>query len=102
MSTIITPAHATSVADDVEQLRKAFSGWGTNEGLIISILSHRTAEQRKHIRETYASTYNEDLLKSLDKELSNDFERLVHLWTLDPSERDCVSDQRSYKKMDQK
>ncbi|MFS7937204.1 putative annexin [Helianthus anomalus] len=89
MSTISVPAHDISVSDDVEQLRKAFSGWGTNEGLIISILTHRNAAQRKQIRETYASTYNEDLLKSLDKELSNDFERLVRLWTLDPSERDA-------------
>lgn len=55
-------------------------GWGTNEDLIISILSHRNAEQRKQIREAYHSTYNEDLLKALDKELSNDFEvTLFHL-----------------------
>lgn len=66
-----------------------FKGFGTNEKLIISILAHRNAEQRKQIRETYASTYNEDLLKSLDKELSNDFERLVLLWTLSPPERDA-------------
>lgn len=89
MSTIIVPAHATSITDDVEQLHKAFSGWGTNEKLIISILAHRNAEQRKQIRESYASTYNEDLLKSLNKELSNDFERLVLLWTLSPPERDA-------------
>ncbi|KAJ9545981.1 hypothetical protein OSB04_025688 [Centaurea solstitialis] len=89
MSTITVPAQAPSVTDDVEQLRKAFSGWGTNEDLLISILTHRNAEQRKHIRETYSATYNEDLLKSLDKELSNDFERLVHLWTLDPPARDA-------------
>lgn len=90
MSTITVPAHGISITDDVEQLHKAFSGWGTNEKLIISILSHRNAEQRKQIRDTYTSTYNEDLLKSLDKELSNDFERLVLLWTLSPPERDAV------------
>ncbi|KAK3019875.1 hypothetical protein RJ639_004183 [Escallonia herrerae] len=89
MSTITVPAQVPSVADDCEQLRKAFSGWGTNEGLIISILAHRNAAQRKHIRETYAETYGEDLLKALDKELSRDFERIVLLWTLDPSERDA-------------
>ena len=49
-------------------------GWGTNEDLIIKILAHRNAEQKKQIREAYAATYNEDLLKALDKELSNDFE----------------------------
>ncbi|KAK2984651.1 hypothetical protein RJ640_006634 [Escallonia rubra] len=90
MSTITVPAQVPSVADDCEQLRKAFSGWGTNEGLIISILAHRNAAQRKHIRETYAETHGEDLLKSLDKELSQDFERIVLLWTLDPSERDAL------------
>jgi len=51
-----------------------FAGWGTNEDLIISILAHRSAEQRKVIRQAYHETYGEDLLKTLDKELSNDFE----------------------------
>ncbi|MFS7974922.1 putative Annexin superfamily [Helianthus anomalus] len=74
MSTIIVPAEVPPVSDDVEQLRKAFEGWGTNEGLIIEILAHRNAEQRKLIRQTYAQTYNEDLLKALDKELTRDFE----------------------------
>lgn len=49
-------------------------GWGTNEDLIISILGHRNASQRKVIRETYAQTFGEDLLKALDKELTSDFE----------------------------
>lgn len=50
------------------------AGWGTNEKLIISILGHRNAAQRKLIRQTYAETYGEDLLKALDKELTHDFE----------------------------
>jgi hypothetical protein len=50
------------------------AGWGTNEALIISILAHRNAAQRKLIRQIYAETYGEDLLKALDKELSSDFE----------------------------
>ncbi|KAI4307381.1 hypothetical protein L6164_030580 [Bauhinia variegata] len=89
MATLKVPAHVPPVADDCEQLHKAFAGWGTNEGLIISILGHRNAAQRKLIRETYAETYGEDLLKVLDKELTNDFEKLVLLWTLDPAERDA-------------
>uniref|UniRef100_A0A7N0V9B2 Annexin n=1 Tax=Kalanchoe fedtschenkoi TaxID=63787 RepID=A0A7N0V9B2_KALFE len=74
MSTLTVPHSVPSVGEDVEQLRAAFSGWGTNEKLIISILAHRNADQRKAIREAYASTYGEDLLKELDRELSNDFE----------------------------
>lgn len=42
--------------------------------MIISILGHRNAAQRKLIRQVYAETYGEDLLKALDKELTNDFE----------------------------
>lgn len=53
-------------------------------------MTHRNAAQRKSIRHAYAEKYGEDLLKSLDKELSNDFERVVLLWTLDPAERDAV------------
>jgi len=55
-------------------LSHIFAGWGTNEALIISILGHRNAVQRKLIREAYNVTYGEDLLKDLDKELSSDFE----------------------------
>ncbi|PWA89577.1 annexin [Artemisia annua] len=89
MSTITVPSEIPPVSDDVEQLRKALEGWGTNEGLIIEILAHRTAEQRKLIRLIYTQTYNEDLLKALDKELTRDFEKIVLLWTLDPAERDA-------------
>jgi len=52
----------------------SFAGWGTNEGLIISILAHRNAAQRNLIRKVYAEAYGQDLLKDLDKELSSDFE----------------------------
>ncbi|XAR48564.1 hypothetical protein NMG60_11031422 [Bertholletia excelsa] len=89
MSTLTVPSPVPPVADDCEQLRKAFAGWGTNEDLIISILGHRNASQRKLIRQTYAETYGEDLLKDLEKELTRDFERLVLLWTLEPAERDA-------------
>ncbi|XP_022984484.1 annexin D2-like [Cucurbita maxima] len=89
MATIKVPEHVPSPAEDCEQLRKAFKGWGTNENLIISILAHRNAAQRSLIRKTYAEMHGEDLLKELDKELSSDFERIVLLWTLEPADRDA-------------
>ncbi|XP_042514283.1 annexin D1-like [Macadamia integrifolia] len=90
MSTLQVPASVPSASQDSEQLRKAFAGWGTNEDLIISILAHRNAVQRKLIQQSYKETYGVDLLKDLDKELSSDFERAVLLWTLDPAERDTI------------
>ncbi|KAM0936119.1 putative annexin [Dioscorea sansibarensis] len=90
MATISVPATLPSPAEDCEQLHKAFSGWGTNEGLIISILAHRTAAQRRVIRDAYFQTYGQDLLKSLDKELTRDFEKAVLTWTLGPAERDAL------------
>lgn len=98
MATLQVPANVPSPAEDADQLHKAFQGWGTNEGLIISILAHRNAAQRNLIRQTYAETYGEDLLKALDKELSSDFERAVLLWTLDPPERDAYLANESTKR----
>ncbi|KAF6176842.1 hypothetical protein GIB67_026529 [Kingdonia uniflora] len=64
-------------------LLKPYRGWGTNEKLIISILAHRNAAQCNLIHKTYAETYEEGLLKSLEKE------REILLWTMDPAEGDA-------------
>ncbi|MCL7033893.1 hypothetical protein MKW94_018579 [Papaver nudicaule] len=98
MATLTVPAHVPTPYEDAEQLKKAFDGWGTNEKLIISILAHRNAAQRKAIREVYTETYGEDLLKSLDKEVTSDFESLLVLWTLDPAQRDATLANRATKK----
>ncbi|PKA60506.1 Annexin D1 [Apostasia shenzhenica] len=90
MATFRASQVVPSPAEDSERLRKAFVGLGTNERAIISILAHRNAAQRRRIRETYQETYGEDLFKSLDKEISGDFERAVLLWTMDPAERDAL------------
>lgn len=99
MATLRVPASVPPADEDCEQLRKAFAGWGTNEALIIKILAHRNAAQRKLIREVYAATYGDDLLKDLDAELSSDFQRAVLLWTLDPAERDALLAYEATKRM---
>ncbi|KAI3978522.1 hypothetical protein MKX01_015697 [Papaver californicum] len=98
MASLTVPSHVPSPLEDCEELKKAFDGWGTNEKLIISILAHRNAAQRKAIRQTYTENFGEDLLKKLDKELTSDFESLLLLWTLDPAERDATLANRATKK----
>jgi very-short-patch-repair endonuclease len=50
------------------------AGWGTNEKLIIDILAHRDAAQRRAIRAAYAETYGEELLRALNDEIHGKFE----------------------------
>ncbi|KAJ4765275.1 Annexin [Rhynchospora pubera] len=90
MATLRVPPAVPSPQEDCEQLHKAFEGWGTNEKLIISVLAHRNAAQRKAIRDAYQATYGKDLLESLLHETHGDFEKIVLLWTLEPSERDAL------------
>ncbi|CAN7068804.1 hypothetical protein BRARA_J02329 [Brassica rapa] len=97
MASLKIPANVPLPEEDSEQLHKAFKGWGTNEGMIISILAHRNAAQRSLIRAVYAANYNKNLLNELDKELSGDFERAVMLWTLEPVERDAYLAKESTK-----
>ncbi|XP_042513057.1 annexin-like protein RJ4 [Macadamia integrifolia] len=89
MATLIAPDNPSPV-EDAEALRKACQGWGTDEKAIISVLGHRNAVQRKLIRQAYEQIYGEDLIKSLESELSGDFEKAVYRWILDPTERDAV------------
>ncbi|KAK8710000.1 hypothetical protein V6N13_145345 [Hibiscus sabdariffa] len=98
MATLKVPAHVPAPSEDAEQLRHAFEGWGTNEQLIIDILAHRNATQRNLIRKTYHEAYGKDLLRSLDEELTSDFERAVVLFTLDPAERDAYLANQSTKR----
>ncbi|XP_073314039.1 annexin-like protein RJ4 [Primulina huaijiensis] len=89
MATLIFPDQPCPVAD-AEALRKACQGWGTDEKAIISILGHRNETQRKLIRQAYEDLYHEDLVKTLESELSGDFEKAVYRWILDPQDRDAV------------
>lgn len=102
MSTITVPVPTPSPSEDSERLRKAFEGWGTDEKSIIKILGHRTAAQRKLIRQSYFQLYEEDILKRLESELSSDFEKAVFLWVLDPAERDAVISHQAIKKWNPK
>ncbi|XP_062382945.1 annexin A4-like [Sardina pilchardus] len=62
---------------DVEVLRKAMKGFGTDEDAIIQLLGSRTSKQRVPMVAAFKTTYGKDLIRDLKSELSGNFESLV-------------------------
>uniref|UniRef100_A0A671RJ70 Annexin n=1 Tax=Sinocyclocheilus anshuiensis TaxID=1608454 RepID=A0A671RJ70_9TELE len=62
---------------DVEVLRKAMKGFGTDENAIIELLGTRSNKQRVPLKAAYKTTYGKDLVSDLKSEVKGDFEDLV-------------------------
>ncbi|CAJ1067326.1 annexin A11a isoform X2 [Xyrichtys novacula] len=74
---------------DVEVLRKAMKGFGTDEQAIIDLLGSRSIKQRSALPRAYKTSYGKDLLKDLHSELSGDFRKLVMATLKTPAEYDA-------------
>jgi annexin A7/11 len=59
-----------------EALRKAMSGFGTDEAAVIACLGNHTCDQRLEIAKAFKTAYGKDLIEDLKSELSGDFERV--------------------------
>ena len=77
------------VDNDCTALRKAMKGLGTDEDLIISILTQRNNEQRYMMRQRYQAIFSRDLIKDLKSELHGNFEDAVIALLDSPYELDC-------------
>ncbi|XP_008277022.1 annexin A5-like isoform X2 [Stegastes partitus] len=74
---------------DVEVLRKAMKGFGTDEQAIIELLGSRSNKQRVPMLRTFKTAYGKDLIKDLHSELSGDFRKLVMAMMKAPAEFDA-------------
>ncbi|XP_026884275.2 annexin A11b [Electrophorus electricus] len=74
---------------DVEVLRKAMKGFGTNEDAIIELLGARSNKQRVPMVKAYKTTYGKDLIHDLKSELTGHFEELVLAMMKTPAEYDA-------------
>ncbi|XP_051523866.1 annexin A11-like [Myxocyprinus asiaticus] len=73
---------------DVEVLRKAMKGFGTDENAIIELLGSRTNKQRVPMVAAYKTTYGKDLVSDLKSELTGNFESLVLAMIKTPTQFD--------------
>uniref|UniRef100_A0A665X7S2 Annexin n=1 Tax=Echeneis naucrates TaxID=173247 RepID=A0A665X7S2_ECHNA len=75
---------------DVEVLRKAMKGFGTDENAIIELLGNRSNKQRVPMVAAYKTTYGKDLVHDLKSELTGNFEKLVLAMMMSPAHFDAA------------
>ncbi|KAL6475797.1 hypothetical protein MHYP_G00168370 [Metynnis hypsauchen] len=74
---------------DVEVLRKAMKGFGTDENAIIELLGNRSSRQRVPMVKAFKTTYGKDLIHDLKSELTGHFEQLVLAMMKSPADYDA-------------
>ncbi|KAM7389070.1 hypothetical protein PAMP_023067 [Pampus punctatissimus] len=62
---------------DAEILHKAMKGIGTDEDVILMLLTSRSNDQRQQIKAAYKKAYGKDLVSALKSELGGLFESLI-------------------------
>ncbi|KAM6897351.1 annexin A11b [Xenentodon cancila] len=82
---------------DVEVLRKAMKGFGTDENAIIEVMGNRTNKQRVPLVAAFKTTYGKDLIHDLKSELTGNFENLVLAMLKSPAHFDASELRESIK-----
>ncbi|XP_069799250.1 annexin A4 [Dendropsophus ebraccatus] len=73
----IKPYSNFNAAEDVQKLRKAMKGMGTDEDAVIDVITNRTIAQRQEIKTAYKTTVGKELEEDLKSELTGHFEKVI-------------------------
>lgn len=93
--TIRRTAAVWNVTEDVQALRAAMKGLGTDEKAIRNILTFRTNQQRLEIAEKYTTELDRNLISDLKSELGGNFKDLVSALMKSPVDYLCYEINRS-------
>lgn len=74
---------------DVEVLRKAMKGFGTDEAAITELLGSRSNKQRVPLVAAYKTTYGKDLVHDMKGELTGHYEKLCLAMLMTPAQFDA-------------
>lgn len=75
--TLIVALMTPPITYDVEQLRDAIKGAGTNEKVLVEILASRTPHQVREIIAGYKKEYDDDLEEDVTGDTSGHFKRML-------------------------
>lgn len=89
VSPTIVPFPNFNASEDGDKLRAAMKGFGTDEKIIIDILTARSNAQRQLIAEYFLREYGRDLVKDLKSELTGKFEDFIIALMRPPTEYLC-------------
>ncbi|XP_037634407.1 annexin A3a isoform X2 [Sebastes umbrosus] len=93
----IKPKSNFDPGDDAVALRKAIEGMGTEEKVLIDILTHRSSAQRQQICEAYQEATGRTLVEDLKGDTSGDFGDLLVALASSPAVYDCHEVMRAMK-----
>ena len=73
LCTLLTSIYKDPVEYDADLLYKAMKGIGTNDDILIEVISFRSFSRLNKIKEKYKEKYNKDLISEVKSETSGDY-----------------------------